>query len=99
MPIVLCAVIKSSVKAGPAGEGPPTRVEEKKEGEKMQANPAYQPIEMSYNSQERQYLNVMMAPPNTCVAEDYTKMQANPAYLPIEMSYKSQESKYINVPS
>ena len=44
----------------------------------MQANPAYLPIEMSYNSQERQYLNVMMAPPDTDVAEDHTKMQASP---------------------
>ena len=99
MPIVLCAVIKSSVKADPEGEGPPTREEEEEEEEEMQANPAYLPIEMSYNSQERQYLNVMMAPPNTCESEDYTKMQANPAYLPVEMSYKSQESKYINVTS
>ena len=65
----------------------------------MQANPAYLPIEMSYKSQERQYLNIMMAPPDTDVAEDHTKMEANPAYLPIEMSYKSQESRYINVPS
>ena len=61
MPIVLCAVIKSSVKADPEGEGPPTREEEKeeeKEGEKMQANPAYLPIEMSYKSQESKYINV-----------------------------------------
>ena len=35
-----------SVKAGPEGEGPPTREEEEEEGEKMQANPAYLPIEM-----------------------------------------------------
>ena len=48
-----------SVKAGPEGEGPPTRKEEDEEeeeeedeeGEKMQANPAYLPIEMSYKSQ------------------------------------------------
>ena len=40
-----------SVKAGPEGEGPPTREEEEEE-EKMQANPAYLPIEMSYKSQE-----------------------------------------------
>ena len=40
-----------SGKAGPEGEGPPTR-EEVEEGEKMQANPAYQPVEMSYESQE-----------------------------------------------
>ena len=100
MPIIgTAAVIKSDVKTGPEGEGPPTREEEEEEGEKMQANPAYLPIEMSNKPQERQYLNVMMAPPDTGVAEDHTKMQANPAYLPIEMSYKSQESKYINVPS
>ena len=37
-----------NVKGGP--EGPLTREEE--EGEKMQANPAYLPIEMSYKSQE-----------------------------------------------
>ena len=41
-----------SVKAGPEGEGPPTREEEEEEGEKMQANPVYLPIEMSYKSQE-----------------------------------------------
>ena len=58
MPIVLCAVIKSSVKADPEGEGPPTREEEEEEGEKMQANPAYLPIEMSYKSQESKYINV-----------------------------------------
>ena len=46
-----------SVKAGPEGEGPPTR-EEEEEGEKMQANPAYLPIEMSYKSQESKYINV-----------------------------------------
>ena len=28
------------------------------EGEKMQANPAYLPIEMSYESQESKYINV-----------------------------------------
>ena len=40
------------VKAGPEGKGPPTR-EEEVEGEKMQANPAYLPIEMmSYKPQE-----------------------------------------------
>ena len=32
------------MKAGPEGEEPPTREEE--EGEKMQANPSYLPIEM-----------------------------------------------------
>ena len=42
--------MKSSIKAGPEGEGPPTR-EEEEEGEKMQANPAYQPIEMSFKLQ------------------------------------------------
>ena len=41
-----------SGKAGPEGEGSPTREEEEEEGEKMQANPAYLPIEMSYKSQE-----------------------------------------------
>ncbi len=42
-----------SVKAGPEMEGPPTRREEEEEGEKMQANPAYLPIEMmSYKSPE-----------------------------------------------
>ena len=46
-----------SVKAGPEGEGQPTR-EEEEEGEKMQANPAYLPIEMSYKSQESKYINV-----------------------------------------
>ena len=38
-------------------EEPPTREEE--EGEKMQANPSYLPIEMSYKSQESKYINVM----------------------------------------
>ena len=47
-----------SVKAGPEGEGPPTREEEEEEGEKMQANPAYLPIEMSYKSPESKYINV-----------------------------------------
>ena len=47
-----------SVKASPQGEGPPTR-EEAVEGEKMQANPAYLPIQMmSYNPQESKYINV-----------------------------------------
>ena len=46
-----------SVKAGSEGERPPTR-EEEEEGEKMQANPAYLPIEMSYKSQESKYINV-----------------------------------------
>ena len=40
---------RDSVKACSEGEGPPTREEEEEEeGEKMQANPAYVPIEMSY---------------------------------------------------
>ena len=47
-----------SVKAGPEGEGLPTREEEEEEGEQMQANPAYLPIEMSYKSQESKYINV-----------------------------------------
>ena len=57
----IAAVIKFSVKADPEGEGPPTREEEEEEeeGEKMQANPAYLPIEMmSYKSQESKYINV-----------------------------------------
>ena len=45
-----------SVKAGPEGKEPPTREEE--EGEKMQANPSYLPIEMSSKSQESKYINV-----------------------------------------
>ena len=40
-----------SVKAGPEGEGSPARVEEE-EGVKMQANPAYLPIEMSHKMPE-----------------------------------------------
>ena len=47
-----------SVNPGPEGEGPPTREEDEEEGEKMQANPAYLPIEMSYKSQESKYINV-----------------------------------------
>ena len=46
------------MKAGPEGEEPPTR-EEEEEGEKMQANPSYLSIEMSYQSQESKYINVM----------------------------------------
>ena len=38
--------VGDSVKAGSEGEGPPTTKEEEEEGEKMQANPAYLPIEM-----------------------------------------------------
>ena len=83
-PFVYIAVIKSSFKAAPVGEGLPTRKEE--EGEKMQTNPAYLPIEMpSYESQGHQYLNVELAPPDAAEVEEHTKMQANPAYLPIEM--------------
>ena len=39
-------------------EGLPTREEEEEEEEKMQANPAYLPIEMTYKSQESKYINV-----------------------------------------
>ena len=46
-----------SVKAGPEGKGPATK-EEEVEGEKIQANPAYLPIEMSYKPQESKYINV-----------------------------------------
>ena len=46
-----------SIKPGPQGEGLPTREEEEEE-EKMQANPAYLPIEMTYKSQESKYINV-----------------------------------------
>ena len=93
-------MIKSSVKTGPDEEEPPTR-EEEEEGEKMQPNPAYLPIEvMSYKPQGHQYMNVQLSTPDTAVVEKQTKLQANPAYLPIEMmSYKFQESQYINVPS
>ena len=49
---------KGSVKAGPEVEGPPTRMEEEEEGEKMQANPTYLPIEvMSYKSQKSYILH------------------------------------------
>ena len=48
-----------SVKVGPEEEWPSTR-EEEEEGEKMQANPAYLPIEMmSYNSQESKHINTL----------------------------------------
>ena len=47
-----------SVKAGPEGEGPLPREKEEEKGEKMQANLAYLPIEMSYKSQESKYINV-----------------------------------------
>ena len=46
------------IKACPEGEGPPTREEEEEEREKMQTNPAYLPIEMSYKSPESKYINV-----------------------------------------
>ena len=69
-----------SVKVGPEGEEPSTRGEE--EGEKMQANPSYLPIEMSYKSQEQQYVNVKMAPPDVAVAEGHSKLQAKPCSLP-----------------
>ena len=42
--------------AAPERDEPPTREEE--EGEKMQINPSYLPIEMSYKSQESKYINV-----------------------------------------
>ena len=59
--------------------------------------PIYLPIEMSYEFQGYQYINVKLAAADS---EKHTKLQANPAYLPIEMmSYQSQESKYINVSS
>ena len=55
----VASVIRPSVKAGPEGKGPPTsEEEEEEEGGKMQANPAYLPIEMSYKSQESKYINV-----------------------------------------
>ena len=52
----------------------------------MQANPSYLPIEMSYKSQEHQYLNLKLAPPDVADVEEHAKLQANPSYLPIEMS-------------
>ena len=90
-------MIKTQFKAAPEGEEPATREEE--EGEKMQANPSYLPIEMSYKSQEQQYVNVKLAPPDVADVEENAKFQANPSYVPIEMSYTSQESKYINMPT
>ena len=51
-------MIKSSFKADIEGVEPPAIEEEEEEGEKMQANPAYLPIEMSYKSQESKYINV-----------------------------------------
>ena len=90
------AVVKACPEAI-ARQEPPTR-EEEEEGEKMQANPSYLPIEMSYKSQEQQYVNVKSVPPDVADVEKQTRLQANPSYVPIEMSYKSQESKYINIP-
>ena len=49
----LHAVKRDNVKAGPDKEGPPTKEEEEVEEEKMQANPAYLPIERSFWSQLR----------------------------------------------
>ena len=80
-----------------ARQEPPTREEE--EGEKMQANPSYLPIEMSYKSQEQQYVNVKSVPPDVADVGKQTRLQANSSYVPIEMSYKSQDSKYINIPA
>ena len=51
-------MIKSSVKADLDVEEPPTMEEEEEEREKMQANPAYLPIEMSYKSQKNKYITV-----------------------------------------
>ena len=91
-------MVKDSFKAAQEEEKPPTG-EEEVEGEKMQANPAYLPIDMTnYESQGHHYMNVKLVPPDAADAQEHTKLQANPAYLPIEMaSYKSQESKYINI--
>ena len=87
-------MVKASFKASPKGQEPPTR-EEVVDGERMQANPAYLPIEMtSYELHEHQYMYMKLAAAD---AEKHTKLQA---YLPIEMmSYQSQENKYINVSS
>ena len=63
----------------------------------MQANPSYLPIEMSYKSQEQQYVNVNSAPPDVADVEENAKLQANPSYVPIEMSYTTQDSKYIDI--
>ena len=50
--------MKSSIKAGPEGEGLPTK-EEEEERVKTQANPAYLPIEMmSYKAQDSKHINV-----------------------------------------
>ena len=70
------------------------------EREKMQANPAYLPIEMSYKSQESKYMNVStLAPPDAADAEEHTQLQANPAYLPSEiMSYTLPKEECIDMP-
>ena len=47
-----------SVRADPEEERPPTMDEEEEDGEKMQANPVYLPIERSYQSQVSKYINV-----------------------------------------
>ena len=86
----VAAVMKATFKAAPKVEGPSTREEEEEEeaGEKMQANPAYLPIEMmSYESQEHQYINVKLPPPDAAAVEEHPKLQASPAYLPIEMMH------------
>ena len=97
LPFNVTAVIKTQFKAALEREEPPTREEE--EGEKMQANPSYLPIEMSYKSQEEQYVNVKKTPPNVADVDEHAKLQANPSYVPIELNYTSQESKYINIPT
>ena len=94
----VAAVIKAHFKSAPEGEEPRTR-EEEEEGDKMQANPSYLPIETSYKSQEHQYMNVKMAPQDVADVEEHAKLQVNPSYMPFEMSYASQESKYINTPT
>ena len=52
----VAAVIKAHFKSAPEGEEPRTR-EEEEEGDKMQANPSYLPIETSYKSQESKCIN------------------------------------------
>ena len=67
----VAAVMKATFKAAPKVEGPSTR-EEEEAGEKMQANPAYLPIEMmSYESQEHQYINV--PPPDAAAVEEHQR--------------------------
>ena len=94
----VAAVIKAHFKSAPEGEKPRTR-EEEEEGDKMQANPSYLPIETSYKSQEHQYMNVKMAPQDVADVEEHAKLQVNLSYVPFEMSYASQESKCINTPT